>query len=349
MSSPDERRDREPSINVVDRRALVDRDRRPQLDCESGPPLARARDGGELGRDAEHLVGAIRLHAPVQRDADAGLALDDHAREPGVGLVGRGRDRGRERHDPRVDPAFAVDQELHPVQPGEHETRHRHPPGEELDGPAADDAHPPDPPHEPPERVDRARERDGVVGMIDDRRERAVVVEEDRSVGRPLGERDRSLRRRRSQWDATGMDAKTAARETVETNAQTLIGLSHRVHAHPELKFEETRSSQWTAGVLADAGLTVDAGICDLPDRVLVPDRHRLAAPGDLRGVRRVARASATRAGTTSSPRPRSAPGSRSAPLVDDLDLAHQHHRHAGRRGRRRQGVHAGTRRVRRR
>ena len=61
------------------------------------------------------------------------------------------------------------------------------------------------------------------------------------------------------------MDAKTAARESVGTNAQTLISLSHRVHAHPELKFEETRSSQWTAGVLSDAGLTVDAGICDLP------------------------------------------------------------------------------------
>jgi amidohydrolase len=61
------------------------------------------------------------------------------------------------------------------------------------------------------------------------------------------------------------MDAKTAARETVGANSQTLVGLSHRVHAHPELKFEETKSSQWTAGVLSDAGLPVDTGICDLP------------------------------------------------------------------------------------
>jgi amidohydrolase len=61
------------------------------------------------------------------------------------------------------------------------------------------------------------------------------------------------------------MDAKTAARETVGQNAQTLVGLSHRVHAHPELKFEEVRSSAWTAGLLADAGLSVEAGICDLP------------------------------------------------------------------------------------
>jgi hypothetical protein len=29
------------------------------------------------------------------------------------------------------------------------------------------------------------------------------------------------------------MDAKTAARETVESNAQALVGLSHRLHAHP--------------------------------------------------------------------------------------------------------------------
>jgi amidohydrolase len=61
------------------------------------------------------------------------------------------------------------------------------------------------------------------------------------------------------------MDAKTAARETVGVNAQTLVGLSHRVHAHPELKFEEVRSSAWTAGLLADAGLSVEAGIFDLP------------------------------------------------------------------------------------
>ncbi len=63
----------------------------------------------------------------------------------------------------------------------------------------------------------------------------------------------------------TAPDAKQAARQTVDANAQALVGLSHRIHAHPELKFEETRSSAWTAGVLADAGLAVDAGICDLP------------------------------------------------------------------------------------
>jgi amidohydrolase len=63
----------------------------------------------------------------------------------------------------------------------------------------------------------------------------------------------------------TALAAKKAARDTVDSNERNLVNLSHRVHAHPELKFEETQSSAWTAGLLSDAGLTVEAGICDLP------------------------------------------------------------------------------------
>jgi amidohydrolase len=61
------------------------------------------------------------------------------------------------------------------------------------------------------------------------------------------------------------MDAKETAREIVGRHASTLVGLSHRIHEHPELKFEEERSSAWTAGVLSDAGLEVQHGICGLP------------------------------------------------------------------------------------
>ena len=61
------------------------------------------------------------------------------------------------------------------------------------------------------------------------------------------------------------MDAKARAREIVSENEEALVGLSHRVHAFPELKFEEERSSAWTAGLLADAGLAVESGICELP------------------------------------------------------------------------------------
>ena len=116
------------------------------------------------------------------------------------------------------------------------------------------------------------------------------------------------------------MDAKSAARETIGSNAQTLVGLSHRVHAHPELKFEEVRSSAWTAGVLADAGLSVDAGICDLPTAfscrigsgslhlAICAEYDALPGMGHACGHNIIA---ATAVGA----------GLALAPLVDDLDL----------------------------
>ncbi|MGH8994103.1 MAG: M20 family metallopeptidase [Acidimicrobiia bacterium] len=61
------------------------------------------------------------------------------------------------------------------------------------------------------------------------------------------------------------MDPKTAARSAVDAARPDLIALSHRIHAHPELKWEEERSSAWVAEALADRGFTVQAGICDLP------------------------------------------------------------------------------------
>ena len=61
------------------------------------------------------------------------------------------------------------------------------------------------------------------------------------------------------------MDAKGAARETVEKARKELVDLSHRIHAHPELGFEEERASAWLAEALADAGFKVETGIGDLP------------------------------------------------------------------------------------
>jgi amidohydrolase len=58
---------------------------------------------------------------------------------------------------------------------------------------------------------------------------------------------------------------KEAARNIVDDEADSLVALSHRIHDHPELKFEEERSSAWTADVLADAGFSVERGVCDLP------------------------------------------------------------------------------------
>jgi amidohydrolase len=61
------------------------------------------------------------------------------------------------------------------------------------------------------------------------------------------------------------MDPKAVAREAVDRARDALVDLSHRIHAHPELKFEEERAAEWIGGTLTDAGHGVDTGICDLP------------------------------------------------------------------------------------
>ncbi len=61
------------------------------------------------------------------------------------------------------------------------------------------------------------------------------------------------------------MDAKTAARQRLESQRDLLVELSHRIHAQPELGFEEERSSTWLCETLADLGFAVEPGICDLP------------------------------------------------------------------------------------
>jgi amidohydrolase len=61
------------------------------------------------------------------------------------------------------------------------------------------------------------------------------------------------------------MDPKAGARECFETARGGLIELSHRIHAHPELGFEEQRACAWLCESLADAGFVVERGICSLP------------------------------------------------------------------------------------
>jgi len=61
------------------------------------------------------------------------------------------------------------------------------------------------------------------------------------------------------------MDAKTGARERFDTIQDSMIALSHRIHAHPELGYEEEKAAEWLSETLADAGFTVEKGICDLP------------------------------------------------------------------------------------
>jgi amidohydrolase len=61
------------------------------------------------------------------------------------------------------------------------------------------------------------------------------------------------------------MDAKDAARGAVDSATDALVALSHRLHANPELGFEEDRACGWVAGLLADNGFSVETGVADLP------------------------------------------------------------------------------------
>ena len=60
-------------------------------------------------------------------------------------------------------------------------------------------------------------------------------------------------------------DLKRRARERIEAARDDLVALSHRIHAEPELLFEEERSAAWTAEALEAGGFEVDRGVAGLP------------------------------------------------------------------------------------
>lgn len=59
--------------------------------------------------------------------------------------------------------------------------------------------------------------------------------------------------------------AKSGAQEKLLSAKAKIQALSHRIHAHPELGFEEEKACGWLADELSDAGFEVNRGICDLP------------------------------------------------------------------------------------
>jgi amidohydrolase len=63
----------------------------------------------------------------------------------------------------------------------------------------------------------------------------------------------------------TSAAAKQRSTFGVEARGRALIGLSHQIHANPELSFEEVRASAWCAEALAAEGFAVEMGVCDLP------------------------------------------------------------------------------------
>ena len=61
------------------------------------------------------------------------------------------------------------------------------------------------------------------------------------------------------------MDTKTAAQQRIAEAREDLTDLSHRIHAHPEVGWEEEHASSWLAETLDAAGFAVQAGVYDLP------------------------------------------------------------------------------------
>ena len=57
------------------------------------------------------------------------------------------------------------------------------------------------------------------------------------------------------------MNAKSGARERFDAARDSLIALSHRIHANPELGFEEEKASMWLSEALSDAGFAVETNI----------------------------------------------------------------------------------------
>jgi amidohydrolase len=60
-------------------------------------------------------------------------------------------------------------------------------------------------------------------------------------------------------------EAKERARHALERRRDELVGLSHSLHARPELAFEEHFAAETLAAAAADHGMAVEPGICDLP------------------------------------------------------------------------------------
>lgn len=58
---------------------------------------------------------------------------------------------------------------------------------------------------------------------------------------------------------------KSKVRAVVDAEAAPLLALSHQIHAHPEVAFQEVQASGWLADYLEGHGFAVERGLCDLP------------------------------------------------------------------------------------
>ena len=65
--------------------------------------------------------------------------------------------------------------------------------------------------------------------------------------------------------DAQVAATKAAARAAFDRVEPELVEISHRIHAHPEIKWEEQRACAWLGEALDRYGFAVESGICDVP------------------------------------------------------------------------------------
>ena len=301
-------------------RETVDRASRPRRPCRPGPAAAArppcgpggAREPvpiGELVRDRHApRLRARSARAPVQRDRGPPLRST---------ITTRGAAPRPRRPPPRSPATYGSDTRIDRDARRRRSTRCRTDrrararrtatcSARNVDRAAAHDPDPTESSADEPLEHRRPPPASGraSLGMIDDRRERTVEVEEQRR--RPGRSRERDNHCVDVEHDATlpAMECNEsgsrrrlavtdlkAARDTVDQAADALVALSHRIHAHPGAEVRRRRSrARGPRRCSPIAGSTVDAGICDLPTAFVVPGRRRSAPPRDLRGVRRAAR-----------------------------------------------------------
>jgi amidohydrolase len=64
-------------------------------------------------------------------------------------------------------------------------------------------------------------------------------------------------------------DRKGVVEHELDAHLTGLVELSHTIHGHPELAFEEERAAGWVGDSLAAGGFDVERGSCDLPTALI--------------------------------------------------------------------------------
>jgi amidohydrolase len=64
-------------------------------------------------------------------------------------------------------------------------------------------------------------------------------------------------------------DRKGLVQRQLDAHLARLVDLSHTIHGHPEVAYEEERAAAWVGESLAAGGFEVESGVCDLPTALI--------------------------------------------------------------------------------